>query len=114
MRQTRADRIIRQRRHIQQGTPMSKKHCFYQQATYFKSIGQLKDLPEDTGYEVAFIGRSNSGKSSALNAITYIKSLARTSKTPGRTQTINLFRLDDERRLADLPGYGYAKVPLVV
>jgi GTP-binding protein len=90
------------------------KHALYQRATYLKSVGTLDQLPSDEGYEVAFIGRSNAGKSSALNTITGIKSLARTSKTPGRTQTINLFTLDDERRLADLPGYGYAKVPLVV
>ena len=68
----------------------------------------------DSGYEIAFIGRSNAGKSSALNTITGIKGLARTSKTPGRTQTINLFSLDDSRRLVDLPGYGYAKVPQLV
>lgn len=61
--------------------------------------------------EVAFVGRSNVGKSSVLNALTEQKSLARTSKTPGRTQLLNLFELDDMRRLVDLPGYGYAKVP---
>jgi GTP-binding protein len=60
---------------------------------------------------VAFAGRSNSGKSSAINTITHQKNLARVSKTPGRTQLLNFFRLDDERRLVDLPGYGYAKVP---
>ena len=66
---------------------------------------------EDTGAEVAFAGRSNVGKSSAINAITSRKALARTSKTPGRTQQIIFFRLDDHFRLVDLPGYGYAKVP---
>ncbi len=63
------------------------------------------------GAEVAFAGRSNAGKSSALNTITGIKGLARTSKTPGRTQLINFFEMDTRRRLVDLPGYGYAKVP---
>ena len=83
----------------------------YQNAQYLKSALKGKDLPEDRGLEVAFIGRSNAGKSSALNTITGIKSLARTSNTPGRTQLINFFNLDNERRLVDLPGYGYAKVP---
>jgi GTP-binding protein len=87
---------------------------FYHQATFLTSCAKLDQLPSDTGYEVAFAGRSNAGKSSALNRITRQKSLAKTSKTPGRTQLINLFTLDDQRRLVDLPGYGYAKVPLVV
>ena len=78
------------------------------------SAAELFQLPPDQGGEIAFIGRSNSGKSSALNAITNLKGLARTSKTPGRTQTINLFALDDDLRLVDLPGYGYAKVPLAI
>ncbi len=67
------------------------------------------DVP-DEGHEVAFAGRSNAGKSSALNVITNQKSLARTSKTPGRTQQLVFFQVDDRRRLVDLPGYGYAKV----
>lgn len=67
--------------------------------------------PEETGRELAFVGRSNAGKSSALNAIAGRKDLARTSKTPGRTQLINFFELGNGHRLADLPGYGYAKVP---
>lgn len=71
---------------------------------------ELGQLPPDEGVEVAFAGRSNAGKSSALNAITDQKSLARTSKTPGRTQLINLFMINDECRLTDLPGYGFAKV----
>lgn len=75
------------------------------------SANRLDQLPADQGIEVAFAGRSNAGKSSALNVISDIKSLARTSKTPGRTQMINLFELDEQRRLVDLPGYGYAKVP---
>lgn len=78
------------------------------------TIARVPHLPEDSGYEVAFAGRSNAGKSSALNCLTGIKGLARTSKTPGRTQLINLFTLDTERRLVDLPGYGYAKVALQV
>ncbi len=69
-----------------------------------------RDVP-DQGYEVAFAGRSNAGKSSALNAITNRRSLARTSKTPGRTQQLVFFEVDERRRLVDLPGYGYAKVP---
>lgn len=71
-------------------------------------------LPGDVGIEIAFAGRSNAGKSSALNALTEQKSLARTSKTPGRTQLINVFQLDDDRRLVDLPGYGFAQVPLAL
>ncbi len=86
----------------------------YNQATFLTSAAQLKQLPDDEGFEVAFIGRSNAGKSSAINTITNIKNLARTSRTPGRTQLINLFILDDERRIADLPGYGYAKVPRTI
>ncbi len=84
------------------------------QAKFLKSVATEDQLPPDKGWEVAFIGRSNAGKSSALNAITGIKGLARASKTPGRTQMINLFTLGKCRRLVDLPGYGYAKVPLTV
>lgn len=83
----------------------------YRQATYLMGAQKLHQVPPDNGLEVAFAGRSNAGKSSAINTITDIKSLARTSKTPGRTQLINFFTLDPERRLVDLPGYGYAKVP---
>ena len=71
---------------------------------------KLSQLPPDLGIEVALAGRSNAGKSTALNAITDQKSLAKTSKTPGRTQLINLFRINDDCRLTDLPGYGFAKV----
>lgn len=83
----------------------------YRNAYYNGSATQLSQLPEDTRLEVAFAGRSNAGKSSAINTITGIRSLARTSKTPGRTQMINFFNFDDQRALVDLPGYGYAKVP---
>lgn len=88
-----------------------RKHNPYRSATYVVSAHQLKQLPPDTGYEVAFAGRSNAGKSSAINTLTDQKALARTSKTPGRTQQIVIFDLDEQRRIADLPGYGYAKVP---
>lgn len=86
------------------------KNIHFPVATFLTSSAQLKQLPPDTGAEVAFAGRSNAGKSSAINTITGQKSLARTSKTPGRTQLINFFSLDKEQRLVDLPGYGYAKV----
>lgn len=90
------------------------KRPHYNNATFLLSAPTLNELPHDQGIEVAFIGRSNAGKSSALNTITGLKGLARTSKTPGRTQMMNLFSLDENRRLVDLPGYGYAKVPLAV
>lgn len=81
-------------------------------ATFLLSAPTMTELPPDKGAEIAFIGRSNAGKSSAINAITGIKGLARSSKNPGRTQMLNLFKLDDTKRLVDLPGYGYAQVPL--
>ncbi|HVC37413.1 MAG TPA: ribosome biogenesis GTP-binding protein YihA/YsxC [Gammaproteobacteria bacterium] len=81
---------------------------------FLKSAASLTDLPSDTGREVAFAGRSNSGKSSALNAISGVNGLARVSKTPGRTQLINFFAVSEARYLVDLPGYGYARVPLAV
>jgi len=80
------------------------------QPTFIKGAYTLQQLPEDDGIEVAFAGRSNVGKSSILNTLAGVKSLARTSKTPGRTQEINFFDLGNDRRLVDLPGYGYAKV----
>ena len=83
----------------------------YHQAKFINSSPHLKHTPLDEGLEVAFAGRSNAGKSSILNQLTQNKGLARVSKTPGRTQHINLFGLDKDRRIADLPGYGYAKVP---
>jgi len=83
----------------------------YSSAQFVKSANRASQFVPDEGVEVAFAGRSNAGKSSALNALTGRKSLARTSKTPGRTQLVNFFSLDEHRRLVDLPGYGYAKVP---
>jgi GTP-binding protein len=83
----------------------------YLSAHYVISAHRLDQLPPDDGYEVAFAGRSNAGKSSAINALTGQKALARTSKTPGRTQQIVIFELDEQRRIADLPGYGFARVP---
>jgi GTP-binding protein len=82
----------------------------YHQAKFQVSAAKLSQCPPDSGMEVAFAGRSNAGKSSALNALCQQKSLARTSKTPGRTQLLNFFAIDEERRLVDLPGYGFAKV----
>lgn len=85
----------------------------YQSARFLISAPTLASCPTDSGAEVAFAGRSNAGKSSAINTLTRQKALARTSKTPGRTQLINFFSLGDDtsRRLVDLPGYGFAKVP---
>jgi len=83
----------------------------FRSAHFVLSAAEPRQLPPDTGTEIAFAGRSNAGKSSALNAICDQSGLARTSKTPGRTQLLNVFALDDGRRLVDLPGYGYAKVP---
>jgi len=83
----------------------------FRHAQFLTSAAELRQLPADSGAEIAFAGRSNAGKSSALNAICDQSGLARTSKTPGRTQLLNVFALDEGRRLVDLPGYGYAKVP---
>lgn len=92
----------------------SVNQSVYNKATFLLSAVELEQLPADEGKEVAFIGRSNAGKSSAINTITGIKGLARSSKTPGRTQFINLFAIDEHNRLVDLPGYGYAKAPVSV
>lgn len=83
----------------------------FQQAKFIQSAYQATDFVPDRGRELAFAGRSNSGKSSAINVICGQRQLARISKTPGRTQLINFFEIDDSHRLVDLPGYGYAKVP---
>jgi GTP-binding protein len=82
----------------------------YPQVRFLTSANKLGQLPPDTGVEVAVAGRSNAGKSSAINAITQRKGLARTSKSPGATRLLNFFELDTGRRLVDLPGYGFAKV----
>jgi GTP-binding protein len=86
----------------------------FQLAHFQTSASKLSQCPPDTGAEVAFAGRSNAGKSSCINAITGQGKLARTSKTPGRTQLINFFALNETQRLVDLPGYGFAKVPMEV
>lgn len=86
----------------------------YRNATFLQSAGKVSQCPTDTGWEVAFAGRSNAGKSSAINSLTGQPKLARTSKTPGRTQLLNFFSLSDQQRLVDLPGYGFARVPKVV
>ena len=84
----------------------------FRKVHFVTSAPDIRHLPNDGGIEIAFAGRSNAGKSSALNALTQQRQLARTSKTPGRTQLINLFELEPGKRLVDLPGYGYAQVPL--
>tara|TARA_B100001079_G_C16392751_1_gene507675 strand:- start:465 stop:1064 length:600 start_codon:yes stop_codon:yes gene_type:complete len=83
----------------------------YHQAKFLLSCPSLKGAPADEGYEVIFAGRSNAGKSSSINTLTLQKKLAKVSRTPGRTQHLVFFELDKDRRLVDLPGYGYAKVP---
>jgi GTP-binding protein len=86
----------------------------YRKAAYLTSAAKLSQCPPDEGWEVAFAGRSNAGKSSAINSLTGNSKLAKTSRTPGRTQLINFFELSAQQRLVDLPGYGYAKVPLAI
>ena len=85
--------------------------AYYQQARFVQSATTKNTLPAELGFEVAFAGRSNAGKSSSLNRLCQQKALARVSKTPGRTQLINFFAIPEGRYLVDLPGYGYAKVP---
>jgi len=93
----------------------NESKIFYNTAKFLVSASKLSQCPTDSGAEVAFAGRSNAGKSSAINSLTNNKKLARTSKTPGRTQLINFFSLNlDNRRIVDLPGYGYAKVPIAM
>jgi len=84
----------------------------YSKAYFTQSAPSIRQCPPETGAEVAFAGRSNAGKSSSINTLTSNNKLARTSKTPGRTQLINFFELSENQRLVDLPGYGYAKVPM--
>ncbi|WP_457671146.1 ribosome biogenesis GTP-binding protein YihA/YsxC [Thiolapillus sp.] len=87
---------------------------YFRQARFLTSAAKFNQCPPDEGYEIAFAGRSNAGKSSAINVICDHRGLAKTSKTPGRTQLLNFFALDEERRLVDLPGYGYAKVSVSI
>ncbi len=93
---------------IENGIDRARK--LLKQARFTLSVPEARLLPGDLGREIAFAGRSNAGKSSALNVLCAQRGLARTSRTPGRTQHIVVFELDDERRLIDLPGFGYAKV----
>lgn len=86
----------------------------YHQCQFLLSASRLSEAPPDEGREIAFAGRSNAGKSSAINTLTGQKNLARISKTPGRTQLLNFFTIDEQRKFVDLPGYGYAKVPIAV
>jgi GTP-binding protein len=89
-------------------------HPLFRHAEFYTTVNHLRDLPKETGVEVAFVGRSNSGKSSAINTLVGRGRFAFTSKTPGRTQHINFFQLEEKRFMVDLPGYGYARVPLSV
>lgn len=84
----------------------------FQKTSFWTSAPDVSRIPPHSGQEVAFVGRSNAGKSSALNLLTRQRNLARTSKTPGRTQLINLFKVSDKAYLVDLPGYGYARVAI--
>ncbi len=107
-----------QKKSATQATPQNKPN-YYNTAEFLLSVNNWSQLPQDSAIEIAFAGRSNAGKSSAINTISNIKSLCRTSKTPGRTQMINYFSIDPhsidlQKHLVDLPGYGYAKVPLKV
>jgi GTP-binding protein len=89
--------------------PADNPLAYFSAAKFMLSVGQISQLPEDAGAEIAFVGRSNAGKSSALNLLCNQKQLAFSSKTPGRTRLLNFFQLPDEKRLVDLPGYGYAQ-----
>ncbi|WP_198674478.1 ribosome biogenesis GTP-binding protein YihA/YsxC [Idiomarina tyrosinivorans] len=93
---------------------MATVELAFQNTHFITSAPNIGKLPPDEGIEIAFAGRSNAGKSSALNTLTRQKNLARTSKTPGRTQLINVFEVAPDKRLIDLPGYGFAKVPMAV
>jgi GTP-binding protein len=86
----------------------------FQQATFLTTVANLRDLPQDAVREVAFAGRSNAGKSSAINTLAGRVRLAYVSKTPGRTQHLNYFTLAEGRYFVDLPGYGYAKAPVEI
>ena len=93
---------------------MSKQaiNHYYRQAKFLISAAAPKQFPKGQSIEVAFVGRSNAGKSSSINTLCDNKGLAKISRTPGRTRLVNYFELDEKRRLVDLPGYGFAKVPL--
>lgn len=91
---------------------MAEDNSFLNKITFFKSVTHIKELPHENWPEISFIGRSNVGKSSLLNALTSRKNIARVSNTPGRTQQLNFFNINDKLWLVDLPGYGYAKAPL--
>jgi len=93
---------------------LAYQKIYYNRADFLMSAPNIKHCPVDEGREIAFAGRSNAGKSSALNRLTEQPKLARTSKTPGRTQLINFFQVGENKRLVDLPGYGFAKVPMSV
>src|SRR5277367_3693951 len=97
--------------HYTQSFAPRRTMAIYPNIKFLTSAAEAHQLSPDTGREIAFAGRSNSGKSTAINAITQRSALARVSRTPGRTQLINFFELTNERRLVDLPGYGFAKVP---
>lgn len=86
----------------------------FQNISFYTTVNHLRDLPRASGIEIAFAGRSNAGKSSAINTLANRSRLAFVSKTPGRTQHINFFQLTNGHFLVDLPGYGYAKVPLEI
>lgn len=90
---------------------VNKEGLNFRKTAFVTSAPDISKLPADTGAEIAIIGRSNSGKSSSINALCDNKNLAKTSRTPGRTRLINLFKIDDGKYLVDLPGYGYAQVP---
>ncbi len=90
---------------------LNNKKIHFENTAFKISAPDISHLPDDSGIEIAFAGRSNAGKSSSLNTLTRQKNLARTSKTPGRTQLINVFEIEEGKRLIDLPGYGFAKVP---
>ncbi len=94
--------------------PASIPRPNFRAARFMTSAAKFEQCPPDEGWEVAFAGRSNAGKSSAINSLTGNGKLAKTSRTPGRTQLINFFELSAEQRLVDLPGYGFAKVPVAV
>jgi len=89
-------------------------NTLFSKAEFYTTVNHLRDLPKEPGVEIAFAGRSNAGKSSAINTLAGRGRFAFVSKTPGRTQHINFFQLGTRRFIVDLPGYGYAKVPLAI